>query len=348
VCQAKRVRDHGAMHTIRVVSERGGLVEAVHHVDFAIWRDGVVAGGDAVTFLRSAAKPVQALACLVTGAADRFEFTVPELSLACASHNGEPIHVETATRMLQKIGLDEGALLCGAHPPEFAASAAALIRAGVAPTAIHNNCSGKHAAMLAACVAAGWPIADYVAPEHPLQRLNRKHVALFAGVAESDIVIGIDGCSAPVFGMPLSGAARLIAAVATPHAVDLPADVTAAAERAAAAMTAAPEMVGGTRRSDTDLMRATQGRIVSKVGAEGLWSMGVRGASTGVAVKCRDGSSDAARRAGLALLRAMGLIDEHAWELLRPHHDNVRHNCRQLDVGRVRVEMPDGLKDHGS
>jgi L-asparaginase II len=328
------------MQTLRVIRDRDGLVEAVHHVDVAVWRDGRTTGDAQVRFLRSAAKPVQALACLLTGAADRFGFTVEEVALACASHNGEPFHIAAARSMLAKAGVAEAALLCGPHAPIHEESAAALIRAGETPRPIHNNCSGKHAAMLAACVAAGWPIEDYVAPDHPLQQLNRRNVALFSGVAADTIRIGIDGCSAPVFGIPLFGAARLIGGIAAPERLDLPSEIEKAAARSSAAMATAPEMVGGTARSDTDLMHATRGRVLSKVGAEGLWSLGVRGSGIGIAVKCRDGSSDAARRAGLEVLRRMGELDDAEWKALAPHRDPIRHNCRKLDVGRVRVEGP--------
>ena len=349
------VRDHGCMDTVRVIRDRGGLVEAVHHVQVGLWRfdaasggvpgSGEAIGGEQLAYLRSAAKPVQALACLLTGAADRFSFTVPELALACASHNGEPFHIAAARSMLRKAGVDESALLCGAHAPIHAASAAQLVREGGEPEAIHNNCSGKHAAMLAACVAAGWPTADYLAPEHPLQQLNRDNVAAFSGVPVEDLVIGIDGCSAPVFGMPISGAARLIAGIATPESAGVSDELTAAATRAADAMTSAPEMVGGTERSDTDLMRATGGRVLSKIGAEGLWSIGVRGAGIGLAVKSEDGSSVAATRAGLEVLRVMGVLADDAWEALARHHDPVRRNLRKLDVGRVRIEIPQALQE---
>jgi len=339
------VRDHAGMNTVRVIRDRAGLVEAVHDVRVAVWRDETTVNDGDVTFLRSAAKPVQALACLVTGAADRFGFTVPEVALACASHNGEPFHIDAARCMLRKAGVDEDALLCGAHPPVYAESAAQLVREGTTPSAIHNNCSGKHAAMLAACVAEGWPTEDYIAPDHPLQQLNRRHVAQFSGVPSDEIVIGIDGCSAPVFGMPLMGAARLIAGIALPERAGLPDALATAARRASDAMAAAPEMVGGTGRSDTDLMRATESRVVSKVGAEGLWSMGLRDTGVGVAVKSADGSSDAARRAGLAVLRLMGAIDDDAWTALEPHHSPIRRNHRDLDVGRIRVDVPEALKE---
>jgi L-asparaginase II len=337
------------MEAVRVVRERAGMLESEHRVRVALWRHEhlVTAGGedDTPVFLRSAAKPVQALACVVTGAADRFGMTPRELALACASHNGEPMHVEAARGMLARIGLSEADLLCGSHPPIHKESAETLIRDGRDPTPLHNNCSGKHAAMLAACVASGWTTADYIAPEHPLQRLNRRHIALYTGVAEEEIGIGIDGCSVPVFAVPLIGAARLVATVAAPDRAELPDDVRDAALRLRESIRSAPEMIGGTARSDTDVIRATEGRIVCKVGAEGVWCLGVAATGTGLTVKCLDGSSDAARLTGLAILREAGVLDDRAWEQLFPHHDVVRRNHRRLDVGRTRVIVPPALAE---
>lgn len=337
------------MEAVRVIRERAGLPESEHRVRVALWRRGrlLTAGGDddTLVFLRSAAKPVQALACVVTGAADRFAMTEDELALACASHNGEPMHVAGARSILAKIGLSVGDLLCGAHPPIHKESADALIRTGAEPTQLHNNCSGKHAAMLAACVAAGWATDGYVAPDHPLQQLNRRHVALYCGIPEEEIALGTDGCSAPVFAVPLAGAARLVATIAGPEYTDLPDDVRAAALRLRSALRAAPEMIGGTGRSDTDVIRATEGRILCKVGAEGVWCLGVAATGTGLTVKCLDGSSDAARWTGLALLRAAGALDDAAWERLASHRDLVVRNHRRLEVGRVRIEIPPALQE---
>ena len=335
------------MEAVRVIRERAGLPESEHRVRVALWRGNhlVTAGGeeDTLVFLRSAAKPVQALACVVTGAADRFGMSPAELALACGSHNGEPMHVAGARGLLDRIGLSEADLLCGAHPPIHAASAAALVRAGQEPTPLHNNCSGKHSAMLAACVTAGWPTANYIAPDHPLQQLNRSHISLYTGVAEPQIALGTDGCSVPVFAVPLMGAARLVATVAAPERAELPDRVRSAAVRIRDAVRAAPHMLGGTERSDTDLIRATGGAVICKVGAEGVWCLGVAATGTGLTVKCMDGSSDAARRAGLAILRAAGVLDDATWDRLALHHDDVLRNHRNVEVGRVRVEIPDAL-----
>ncbi len=333
------------LNSTRVVMHRGGLVESVHHVRAAIVRDErtFLSSGDVATpiLLRSAAKPFQALACVVTGAAKRFGMTDAELALACGSHSGEREHEEVAIGLLERIGLSRDALRCGAHPPIHAGATHALARDGREPEPLHNNCSGKHAAMLAACVARGWDTDGYLEPDHPLQQLNRRHMALFSGVEAEEIVLGIDGCSVPTFGIPLEATARAFARYMNrTHVEHLPDDVRAAIGSILAALEKHPEMIGGTGRVDTDLLRTTAGRIVSKVGAEGLWGVGVAGESLGMAVKCDDGAARGRFHAGLALLRRLDLLSDAEWEGLAPHHDPIRRNHRRIDVGRVEVQLP--------
>jgi L-asparaginase II len=336
------------MQSVRVLEKRAGVVECEHRVRVAVWKDGALvrAVGDvaAPVFLRSSAKPVQALASVLTGAADRFSMTDAELALACGSHGGESFHVETASGLLAKIGLTPDALQCGAHPPVFEPAARAIWAAGGAPTALHNNCSGKHSAMLAACVTSGWPTATYLDPEHPLQVMNRANVAAFGGLAPADVRIGIDGCSAPVFAVPLSSAARIFANVTNRNsAAGISEEQRVAARRVTAALRAKPEMIGGTKRCDTDVIRVTGGRVVSKVGAEGLWCAGVEGANLGLAVKCEDGTAAAAYWTGLTALRALGVFSDGEWEALAPHRDLVRRNHRKIDVGVCEIDPPGAL-----
>jgi len=337
------------METAVVLESRAGIVECEHRVRVAVVEKGelVRSAGDAAAqvYLRSSAKPIQALACVLTGAADRFAMTDAELALACGSHGGETFHVETAAGLLAKIGLSVENLQCGAHPPVFEPAARALAASGAAPTSLHNNCSGKHSAMLAACVAAGWPTSDYLDPAHPLQRMNRANVAAFAGLSADDVRVGIDGCSAPVFAVPLAAAARIFAGLTNRNsAKGLTEAQRVAARRVCAAIRARPEMIGGTKRLDTDLVRATDGRIVSKVGAEGLWCVGVSDAELGVAVKCDDGTGPAAHWVGLSVLRALGALSASEWEALAPHHDFVRRNHRKTEVGLVEVRLPASLR----
>jgi L-asparaginase II len=336
------------MEPVIVRESRGGVLENEHRVRAAVWKDGALAraAGDVETpvDLRSSAKPIQALASILTGAADRFAMTDAELALACGSHGGESFHVETAAGLLAKIGLSVEHLQCGAHLPSFEPATRAIFAAGGHSNALHNNCSGKHSAMLAACVASGWETKDYLDADHPLQRMNRANVAAFGGVPEGDVRLGVDGCSAPVFAVPLAASARSFAALTNRNeAKGLSEAQRVAARRVCAALRERPEMIGGTKRLDSDVIRVTQGRIISKVGAEGLWCAGVAGADVGIAVKCDDGFPPAAYWTGLTLLRALGALSDAEWELLAPHHDLVRRNHRKIEVGASEIRAPAGL-----
>lgn len=331
----------------RVVLTRGDLPESEHRVRVAVWRRGRVetALGDveAPVYLRSSAKPLQALASGVVGAAERFGLTDAELAIACGSHGGEPFHVATSAGLLAKIGLGPEHLGCGAHWPSYEPAARELARSGGEPSALHNNCSGKHSNMLAACVAMGWPTDTYLEFDHPLQRMNLAHLAAFAGVRTQDVGVGVDGCSAPNFAVPLAASARAFARWATPQAAtDVPQEVRDAASRIARALAARPEMIGGTKRLDTDLIRTTGGRVLAKMGAEGVWCLGVVGEDLGIALKAEDGASRAAYPLGLALLRRLGVLTDADWDALAAYHDPVLRNHRRLAVGRVEVELPPG------
>lgn len=333
------------MDPVRVLEKRAGIVECEHRVRVAVWKDGGLAHAagetDSLVYLRSSAKPVQALASVLTGAADRFAMTDAELALACGSHGGESFHVDTAAGLLRKIGLGPEDLQCGAHPPVFEPAARAIWASGGKPTALHNNCSGKHSAMLAACVASGWPTANYLDPDHPLQQMNRANVAAFGGLAPADVRVGVDGCSAPVFAVPLAAAARIFAGVTNRNSGDgLSEAQRVAARRVCAALREKPEMIGGTKRLDTDLIRATGGRVISKVGAEGLWCAGVAGANLGLAVKCEDGTAAAPYWTGVAALRSLGVLSDAEWEALAPHRDLVRRNHRKIEVGVSEIDPP--------
>lgn len=347
-----------ASSPVRVVLTRGPLRESEHVVRVAVWRgagaDGVRlhARGDvaAPVFLRSSAKVIQALASVVTGAADRFAMTDAELAMACGSHNGEPFHAATAAGLLARIGLGPEALLCGAHAPMHEPSAKALAARGEEPTVLHNNCSGKHSNMLAACVAAGWTPADYVAENHPLQVMNRAHMAAFCGGRPDEVITAVDGCSAPNFAVPLEAAARGMARWMSPRAAPgLSPAVAGAAERIAAALAKHPEMIAGTRRIDTDLIRVTGGRVIAKMGAEGVWLIGARGAAAdgsetlGIAIKCEDGAGRAPYPVGMAVLRTLGVLSDSEREALSWWFDESLRNHRKIVVGRIEVEPSSGV-----
>ena len=285
--------------------KRGSITESRHrgHI-VAVEPDGNIVASlgfpPTVTFLRSSAKPLQAMPLLVTGAAEHFGFTDREVALACGSHNGEPIHTELAASMLRKIGLGPEALKCGAHEPYGAEAARELRLRGEEPNALHNNCSGKHAGMLAVAVHLGAPIENYVSPENPVQKAIADELAKFSDIVVTDMVVGVDGCGAPIFGITVKAMALAYARLVSPPA-SLDQTTRDACERIVRVMATYPELIGGTSdRLDTELMRAAPGRLISKVGAEGVYTAGIRPCDEwprglGLALKIEDGDDKRAR-----------------------------------------------------
>lgn len=324
-----------------VVVRRGGVVESVHHgavvIADASGRVDLAHGDpETVTFLRSAAKPIQALPLLQSGAVQRFGLTDGEVAVMIGSHGGEPFHVAAVQSILKKIGLGEEALQCGAHPPFHKPSAKALREAGLPPSAIHNNCSGKHAGMLALAVHLRAPIATYLDPQHPVQTHILEVLAEVSGRPASAIPLAVDGCSAPTFALPLASAAVLYARLVSPQG--LRPELAEAARRAVATMRGRPEMVAGTDRICTALMREGQAGLIAKIGAEGFYGLGFErdGRGFGIALKVADGDGERARStAAIEALRQLGLVtDEVASGLLERFVGEIR-NHRGLSVGRV-------------
>lgn len=324
---------------------RGDRVESWHLGAAAVCVPGgrlIARAGDPAlaTYLRSAAKPFQTLTVLATGAAERFALEPADLALASASHGGTPAHTERAAAMLRRGGLGVADLQCGPHPLMDAAAAAALVAAGGAPSPLHNNCSGKHAAMLLACLAAGWPTATYLEPDHPLQARNRAAVARWCGLDEAAIGLGTDGCSVPTFHLPLAALARAYAALADPRAAGFAGDEAAAADRVVDAMTRFPGMVAGPGRFTTRLMEATGGRVLGKEGAEGLYALAVRGpVALGVAVKIADGTDRARDGIVLDLLRELGSLSGAELADLADLHRPQLHNAAGRRVGEIVADV---------
>jgi L-asparaginase II len=297
---------------------RGDIVESVHRGHLVVidgFGETILSLGDpdTVTFIRSAAKPFQLMPCITAGAADRFGFSDAEIALACASHSGEPIHVDAAAGMLRKIGLSEADLRCGHHFPFDERRTAEMMRAGDTPTQFHNNCSGKHSAMLAYAKHIGADLACYEDPSHPIQLEILKTVSIFTGVAEGDIHIAIDGCSAPNYALPLRAMARGFLNLVFPS-TDLTEETREGCRRIVTAMMGHPELIGGTERLDTLVMKAAPGKIICKVGAEGVWLCGVLPSpqwpkGLGVALKIEDGDDKRCRPVvGIELMRRLGII----------------------------------------
>jgi len=283
---------------------RGETIESVHrgHV-IAITGDGekVLSLGspETVTFFRSACKPFQALPFITSGACDALGYSDEEIALACASHSGEPRHVRVAQLMLERSGLNEAHLRCGTHLPFNEKESERMLRAGEHPTQLHNNCSGKHAAMLAFAKHIDADLATYESGDNPVQQQILDTISLFSEVPAKKIKIGIDGCAAPNFALPLSAMAKCFLNLISPPK-EFPSDVKAACSRLVSSMTSFPELIGGVDRLDTMLMQAAPGKIISKVGADGVWLCAIlpaerspRGLS--IAVKVEDGDDKRAR-----------------------------------------------------
>ena len=319
---------------------RGALVESRHSGAVAVVdADGasVLALGEVArpVYPRSAVKPLQALPLVESGAADRYGFGDTEIALACASHGGEPAHVEVANRMLARAGLDAAALECGAHWPSHQPSAQALARSGGAPSALHNNCSGKHAGFLCVACAASVDHRGYVAAHHLVQREVRAAVESLTGIGLTADVCGVDGCSIPTWGVPLERLALAFARFGTGRRMEQKRANAAARIRAACA--AQPYYVAGSGRFCTEIMKRFGARVLAKTGAEGVFCGALPEQGIGIAVKCDDGATRAAEVAMAAMIaRFLPLSAEERGALdkfVRP----TLHNWNGIEVGGLRA-----------
>ena len=321
---------------------RGETVESIHRGHLAVVSgDGEIVAqiGDpeTVTFFRSSAKSFQTIPFLTSGAAEKFGFSEKEIALACGSHSGESFHVETAHKMLAKIGLREPDLKCGAHLPFNDAEAERMIKASESPTQLHNNCSGKHSAMLGLAEFIGADIENYYLPENPVQEKILETVSLFSDVPQNEIKIGIDGCAAPNFALPVSAMARSFAKLVYPPET-FDEKTRGACRTIVSAMTNFPEMIGGTERLDTLIMQTRRGEIISKVGAEGVYTAGVLPSpkwktGLGIAFKIEDGEDKRARPVvAIELLRQLGILDAKSLRRLSPM---AIENRRGDKVGKI-------------
>jgi L-asparaginase II len=321
---------------------RGETVESIHRGHLVVVSGAgetlfSLGNPETVTFWRSSAKAFQAIPFLTSGAAETFGYTEQEIALACGSHSGEAIHVETAARMLEKIGLSEADLRCGEHLPFDEKCAEEMIREREKPTQLHNNCSGKHAAMLAFAKHAGADLETYELMENPVQQAILDCVAEFTDVPRDEIKIGIDGCAAPNFAVPIKAMALSFARLVHPPKT-FDDETREACRRVVSATISCPEMIGGSNRLDTMIIRASRGNIVSKIGAEGVYSAGVLPSprwkkGLGIAFKVEDGDDKRARAVVIIeLLRQLEILDA---EVLREFSPLAIKNRRADTVGKV-------------
>lgn len=328
---------------------RGGIVESRHFGAVAVADASgrlVASAGDPglVTFLRSTAKPLQAIPLVESGAVQEFHLTPKEVAIACASHLGMDEHVETVAGFMAKAGLSEADLLCGTHPVGHRETAKRMRDAGIEPTPIRHNCSGKHTGMLAQARLRGLPLADYVSPKHGVQESILRAFAEMCGMGPEQVVVGIDGCSAPNFAVPLHHCAAAFARLMDP--TGLPAKRAQACRQIVEALTSHPNMIRGPGGFDTTLMTVGKGRFISKAGAEGYQGIGIApGAirpgspALGVAIKISDG--DQTGRAGdsvaVEVLRQLGALDDADLAGLAHHRPGPVKNWRGIVAGEQRT-----------
>lgn len=323
---------------IQTVVYRGGDTESVHLTAAVLLDpDGKAAfsAGDVgrPVAARSSLKPFQAAVLQLSGAVERFGLTDEQLALACASHSGEPYHVAAVKKFMEQVGVSESDLGCGSHHPYHEPSRDALLQSGDGPTVLHNNCSGKHTGFLAAAVAVGANLKDYLDPAHPVQQMITGQLQQWLG--RGNFATAVDGCSAPTYYLTIEELARL--------GQLLIAGTDSLLQPQRRAMQAFPELVGGTARFDSDFMSALGQRAVSKEGAEGVQLIGIkdgRDRSWGLALKVQDGANRPKWQVALAILESAGLVTSGDLERLPDYHQPILHNHRGVAVGRLSTVLP--------
>ena len=347
-----------------VETTRGPIVESIHYGAIVVCGpDGKLIASlsdpGAVVYLRSSSKPFQVLPLVEGGGMEHFGLTERELAVMCASHNGTDEHVKVIMGIQQKLGVSAADLLCGTHTPGDPATAERMFRDGEENTPLRHNCSGKHTGMLAQALLFGETTTDYINPQHPVQRRILRTFSEMSGVPVEEIIPGTDGCSAPVFAVPLRAAAYAFARLADPSG--LPEPRRSALKRIFAAMTAHPDMVAGPHTFDTELMTAGHGRILTKGGAEGYQALAVLpGTSSrfpgglGITLKisdgdlaqhdrvekiaqiAHDGGGRARSTAAVEALRQLGALDENQRSELKEYLPRAQYNCRRIEVCEIR------------
>ncbi len=319
---------------------RGNWIENRHRGAFIIVDaegEVIASGGDVerAVFPRSAIKSMQALAIFDRHAVDKFHHSDKELALACASHHGEDEHVGNVASFLDRMGLSSADLECGAHMPTNGRAREALRAAGLEPSPLHNNCSGKHSGMLSVALAMGVPTAGYVDREHDVQKAVRAAVEYIIGEDLTEDRCGTDGCSIPTWAAPLRAWARGFARMATGRGLD--SGHAAGAQALFDAATTHPHLVAGTGHLDTLVMEAFKGRLMQKGGAEGVQCGAIRDKGWGYALKCDDGNMAASHAMVAALLLEYADPDEAQREVLQRFARQPTKNVRGAVVGELRA-----------
>jgi L-asparaginase II len=329
------------MPELLVEVTRGGRVESSHYGDIAVadHQGNLLASmGNPETWvcLRSMAKPIQALPVITTGAGQAFGFGPEELALFCGSLNGQDFQVAIVEKVLARLGLTASNLQCGIHAPSHRPSAAALTQGGQQPGTVHNNCAGKHAAMLALCVHQNWPVANYLDTQHPVQQLILETIAEVTEMPAPQITVAIDGCGAPVFYVPLVRIGMAYAKFAAAAQGSLPAGpLTQAMATLARACLAHPRLIAGDGRLCTDIMQALPDRVLAKTGAEGGYALALIDAGFGAAIKVSDGHARGLNPTAIETLAQLNVLTPEAATALAAYHWPVIRNHRKEIVGQV-------------
>ncbi len=331
-----------------VEATRGDIVESIHYGAFCVVDSKgrlLAHAGDPnlMTFPRSSLKPLQALRFVEEGGVEAFNFTSEEVAIMCASHAGTLQHTSVLTKMHQKIGITEADLACGVHWPYDPATRDEMKLAGKQPTALNHNCSGKHTGMLAYARLKGYPLADYLNPAHPVQVDIRETLGEMLGMDPGQMPLGIDGCSAPVYGVPMLNMARAVASLAEPAGMEE--SRAQACRTITSAMIANPLMIAGPDLFDTNLMSVGAGKLFAKGGAEGYQIIGLmpgviaeEAPGIGIVIKISDGDNRSRGRSSvtLTLLKAMGVLSQAEIESMDAYGNIPIKNWRDIQVGEVR------------
>jgi L-asparaginase II len=324
------------MTNILVEVTRGDQVESIHrgHIVVADFQGTIqyqVGNPNCIVCLRSCGKPLQALPIITSGAADKFRLTPSELAVMCGSLSGQDFHLTTIESILEKTGLDAGVLNCGVHRPSHRPTARKLQQEGKKPSPLHNNCAGKHVAMLTLCVYHGWPLENYISPGHPVQQLLLDTVSSLTGVPVEQIGIGIDGCGVPVFFLPLVNLARAYAKLTSRS--------DPAISRLMEASLANPEMIAGSERICTDIMQILGKKVFAKTGAEGGYAMSLMEQGWGVGIKIEDGNNRALNPVIIETLKQLGRLTNEDEAGLEAYHHPLILNHRKETVGTIRAKF---------
>lgn len=326
----------GGEHLVDV--SRGQLLESAHSGHIAVVNSEgelLYSLGDTkrVTYARSSMKPLQAIPIVESGAMEFYGMDEADLSLACASHNGESQHTDRVLNILNQINLTIDDLKCGTHTPRCQKAYKKIIKDDKEVTPEFNNCSGKHTGMLATAKYLNESTDDYYKVEHPVQQRILEVISDIAEVPKEEIEIGIDGCGVPVHGIPLENLALAFARMANPTGFSD--SRKNAIEKVTESMISAPEMVGGTDRFCTDLMKNAGGSLFGKAGAEGVYCIGDKKSGIGIAIKIEDGNGRAAAPAAMEVLKQLNLLDETRLKQLENYHYPVLLNARKEAIGQL-------------